>query len=122
MPEATQAGGLICCHPPPTHTVAIATRICTIQPQLYKPPEEGGGREGGGFLYNRPKSGKVKDWITSTGRRYLCTIAWSDFHLISENGHIAIDCLYFYELISKKSANFEARAEKFSFSKKSQRP
>ena len=52
------------------------------------------------------------------------TSGWSDFHFfaIFENGHIAIDWLYFYEFNSKKSANFAAcasgpRAAKFSFSK-----
>ena len=39
------------------------------------------------------------------------------FFSIFENGHLAIDCLYFYELITKKSANFAAHAAKFSFSK-----
>ena len=42
--------------------------------------------------------------------------------MIFENGHIAMDWIYFYEFNSKKSANFSAcargsRAEKFSFSK-----
>ena len=31
-----------------------------------------------------------------------------------ENGHIAVDCLYFYELNFKKSANFAAFAPMFS--------
>ena len=35
---------------------------------------------------------------------------------IFENGHIAIDCLYFYELISEESANFAAR-QNFHFQK-----
>ena len=39
------------------------------------------------------------------------------FFSIFDNGHLAIDCLYFYELITKKSANFATHAAKFSFSK-----
>ena len=54
--------------------------------------------------------------------RISYALGWSDFHCFSifENGHIAIDCLYLYELIKKKIANFAlrgARAAKFSFLK-----
>ena len=47
------------------------------------------------------------------------TLGWSNFHffVIFENGHIAIYWIYFYELNSQKSANFSARAAKFSFFK-----
>ena len=48
------------------------------------------------------------------------------FFAIFENGHMAIDWLYFYEFNLKKSANFAActhgaRAAKFSFFKKNHR-
>ena len=43
------------------------------------------------------------------------TVGWSDLVLLAifENGHIAVDQVYFYEFNSKKSANFA----QFSFSK-----
>ena len=42
-------------------------------------------------------------------RVYISILGWSffSFYAIFENGHIAIDWLYFYEFNSKKSANFQ---------------
>ena len=50
-----------------------------------------------------------------------CRVGWSDFHFLAifENGHIAINWLYFYEFNSEKSANFAAcaRGKIFTFKK-----
>ena len=59
--------------------------------------------------------------------RISYALGWSDFHCFSifENGHIAIDFLYLYELIFKKNSEFRlarrTRGKIFIF-KKSQRP
>ena len=80
---------------------------------LHKAVKQGKVSENIEYRLYSVKQGKVSEKTLSTD----CTLGWSDFHFLAifENGHIAIDWLYFYEFNSKKSASFAtcARAAKF---------